>query len=298
MKKLFFLLANLYIHYFNSYCQCDSMSCCSINGVDINPAAIVNGHQHEAGKWMFSYSYMNSFLKNNYSGTSKISDQSIFEKYDMLPVNMHMDMHMLMGMYGFSNKLSLMVMLNYVYMNMDMKMLTGQMNVSGKTMTMGTMDMTSTSQGLSDTKISALYNLLSTNRHSIIADVGFSIPTGSITKTEKDDISFFGQTQVYDMQTGTGTFDILPGITFIYHRPSYLIGAQAISVIHPYYNSQGYKLGNELTVNTWVAYEWWEKLSVSLRLNYNIKGQIQGFDANIPASLEPGADPKNMESLF
>jgi hypothetical protein len=236
---------------------------------------------------------MNSYLQNNYSGSSKISDQSIFEKYDMSPVNMRMDMHMLMGMYGFSNKLSLMVMLNYVYSYMDMKMLAGQMSVVNNMMNMGTMDMTSTSQGFSDTKISVLYNLLSANKHSIIADVGFSVPTGSIAKTEKNDISFYGQTEVYNMQTGSGTFDFLPGITYVYHQPFYQIGAQATSVIHPYYNSQGYKLGNELTVNTWAACEWWQKLSVSFRLNYNVAGQIQGSDSNIPALLEPGADPKN-----
>jgi len=265
-----------------------------MNEIDINPAAILNGHQHMAGMWMFSYNYMYSNMQNNYSGTTKVSDQTIFEKYVMSPTYMRMDMHMLMGMYGISNKLSLMFMVNYLYMNMNMKMLSGQMNMNNMPgMGSSTMDMTSTSQGFGDTKISGMYNLLSKNCHSLIADIGLSIPTGSINKTDKDYTTFYGQKQAYNMQTGSGTFDFMPGITYVYRQNSYALGAQTMSVIHPYYNSQGYKLGNELTLNTWAAYEWWQRVSASVRLNYNVVGQIQGSDASIPAPFEPATDSKN-----
>ena len=52
-------------------------------------------------------------------------------------------------------------------------------------------------------------------------------------------------------------------------------------------------MGNELIVNTWAAYEWWKRVSASIRLNYNVVGQIQGSDASIPAPFEPASDPKN-----
>lgn len=270
-----------------------------MNEIDINPASILNSQQHKAKMWMFAYNYMNSVMQNNYFGTAKIVDQAIFEKYIMSPATMRMDMHMLMGRYNVSNKLSLIFTVNYLYMNMDMKMLSGQMDMTNMPgMGSSTMDMTSTSHGFGDTKISGMYNLLSRTGHSLIADVGLSIPTGSINKTDKDIIPLYGQKLAYNMQTGSGTFDFIPGITYIYRPKAYALGAQAISVIHPYYNSLGYKLGNELTVNTWAAYEWWQSLSASVRINYNVSGHIQGYDASIPPSLEPSADPKNYGGSF
>lgn len=290
MKRRLFLFLGMFCSAFNLFSQCDSMNGCRMNDMDMNSVAVLDGHQHKAGMWMFSYSYMNSLMQNNYSGITKVSDQSIFEKYIMSPINMRMDIHMLTGMYGVSNKLSLMVMLNYNYRNMDMKMLSGQMNMG---MGSPSMTMKSTSRGLGDTKVSSRYNLVSTKGHSLTADVGLSLPTGSINKTEKDDLTRYGEKQVYMMQTGSGTFDLLPGITYSYRKTTYTLGAQATAVIHPYYNRQGYKLGNEFSVSAWSAYEWLKNTSVYLRLNYNMSGQIQGADPGISTPLEPAADTKN-----
>jgi len=160
------------------------------------------------------------------------------------------------------------------------------------------MEMSTTSKGIGDTKISGLYRLLSMNGHYLIADIGLSIPTGSINKKEKDDINLYGEKQVYMMQTGSGTFDFLPGLTYLYRQNAYALGVQASSIIHPYYNNCGYKLGNELTLNSWASYQWMQKISASLRLNYTFSGQIQGFDSAISPSNEPAADPKNYGGSF
>lgn len=261
----------------------------------MNSSNMLNRHQTQAGMWMFSYSYMNSFMENNYSGTTKVSDQNIFEKYIMSPVNMRMDMHMLTGMYGFSNKLSLMVMIDYNYMNMKMKMLPGGMNMG---MGSSPMTMNSTSHGFGDTKISGLYKINSANGHSLSVDVGFSLPTGSINKTEKVDISHYGEKEVYMMQTGSGTFDWLPGISYTYQQNKYSLGAEATALIHPYFNRLGYKLGNEFSVNAWTTYEWLQNTTVTLRLNYTTSGRIQGSDPDISAVMEPAADPQNYGGSF
>jgi len=296
MKRRLLLTLGMFCFYVNAFSQsdamkCDSMKCCGMN-VDINPAAVISGHQHSAGMWMFSYSYMNSSLQSNFSGTTKVSDQSIFGKYIMSPGPMRMDMHMLMGMYGVSDKLSLMAMFNYVSMKMDMKMLSSQMNMNNMT-GMSSSTMTSTSHGLGDTKVSGIYRLRSANGHFLIADVGLSIPSGSINKTEKNNIELYGNKNAYMMQTGSGTLDFLPGITYLYCRNAYAVGVQATSAIHPFYNRQGYKLGDEFAVSSWYAYEWKRATSVSFRLNYNSTAQIQGSDIGISAPLEPANDTKN-----
>ncbi len=271
------------------------MQSCGMTVKDISPAGIDYSHIHKAGNWMFSYSYMNSMLQHNYSGSSKISDQKVFEKYVMLPVNMQMDMHMLMSMYGITDKLSLICMFSYIYMNMDMTMLSGEMNMD---MGSSDMNMSSTSQGFGDTKITAVYSLYSSNGKSLIANVGISVPTGSINKTEVDLTTIYGDRVAYMMQTGSGTFDFLPGISYIYRKMDSQIGFQAESVIHSYYNHNGYKLGNELDLNSWAAYSFWKNFSCSFRLNYELSGKIQGADPEVFAPLEPDADPKNYGGSF
>ena len=290
MKRLLVLFLGMLCYTANSFSQTEAMHCCNMNSSNV-----LNGHQTQAGMWMFSYSYMNSFMQNNYTGTTKVSDQTIFEKYLMSPVNMHMDMHMLTGMYGLSDKLSVMVMVDYNSMSMEMKMLPGGMNMG---MGSSPMTMKSTSHGFGDTKISGIYQFYSFNGHSISADLGLSLPTGSINKTEKVDISHYGDKVPYMMQTGSGTFDWFPAISYNYLRTKYSIGAEATALIRPYFNRLGYKLGNEFSVNTWTTYEWLKNTTVTLRLNYTVAGRIQGSDPDISAVTEPAADPQNYGGSF
>ena len=293
MKRVLFLFLGILCLADNLFGQNDAMNCCSMNNMDMN--SVLEGPQHKAGMLMFTYSFMNSLMQNNYSGTNKVNDQFIFNRYLMSPENMQMDMHMLSGMYGVSDRFTIMVMLNYNYMSMNMKMLSGQMNMSGMS---SSISMKSTSQGLGDTKISGQYNLISANRQFLSAVFGLSLPTGSIYKTDKENLEFYGDRQVYMMQTGSGTFDLAPGLTYLYRPDKYVLGAQMTTVIHPYYNRQGYKLGNEFSVNSWAAYEWINNTSFSFRLNYNLTSPIKGFDNSISAPLEPAADPKNYGGSF
>ena len=293
MRRVLFLLLGILCFADNLFSQGEAMNCFNMNNMDMN--SVLDGPQHKAGMWMFIYSCMDSRIQNNFSGTTKVNDQFIFDRYLMSPENMQMDMHMLSGMYGVSDKLTLMVMLNYNYMSMNMKMLSGQMNMNGMLSSTG---MKSTSQGLGDTKISGIYNLISAKGHFLSAVLGMSLPTGSIYKTEKDNLEFYGDRQVYMMQTGSGTFDLAPGLTYLYRPDKYALGTQVTTVIHPYYNRQGYKLGNEFSVNTWASYEWIKNTGLTFRLNYNLTGQIQGFDSTISIPLEPAADPKNYGGSF
>ena len=274
--------------------QNNSISCACDEQKNLSPAGIMTGHQHMAHMWMFSYSFMSSIWNGNLSGSSKVNDTYIFEKYVMAPKQMQMDEHMLMGMYGLSDKLSIMLMLNYQVMNMIMNMLTSSMQMAG-TMNMSTTstEMQTKSHGFGDTKIYASYNLLSGKSRSVVLDVGMSIPTGSTTKTEQYNEMIYGQRLSYMMQLGSGTFDLLPGITYNYHKQNFSWSAQLSSILHPYYNHAGYKLGNELTLNTWAAYQWTHWFSSSFRISANSAGKIQGSDTQIYESVEPAAAHSN-----
>ena len=163
---------------------CDSsMSVtCDCASKDLSPAGIMLGHEHPKGAWKISYRYMSTYSKGNATGTTSVDDNYIFNNYLMAPQNMRMDMHMVMAMYGITNKLSVMAMFNYNVMSMNMNMLPGtmHMHMDGGTMVMSANDNTSMhshSSGLGDTKLYAVYSLMNKKIHHVIVSAGFNLPT-------------------------------------------------------------------------------------------------------------------------
>lgn len=215
----------------------------------------------------------------------------------MSPQNMRMDMHMVMAMYGISNKFSVMTMFNYNVTSMNMNMLPGtmHMHMNGSTMVMTeatSNTMTSHSSGLGDTKLYVVYALLNRNIHHVLLSEGFNIPTGSIrVKGGSDDMMYEGQRLPYMMQMGSGSFDFMPGITYLLKTNNTSFSAQINSVIRPFNNSLNYHLGNELTANAWIAHKWLPWISTSLRVESNSIGAIVGQDPELIQVMEPDANP-------
>jgi hypothetical protein len=97
----------------------------------------------------------------------------------------------------------------------------------------------------------------------------------------------------YMMQLGSGTLDFSPGITYTYIKNNFSWSTSLTSVMHPFYNKAGYKLGNALILDTWAAYHWVHRLTSTLRFSAGNTGYIQGNDAHIYESVEPASDPSN-----
>ena len=266
--------------------------CCS---TDPTPSGVMISHVHQKHQWMLSYRYMNMNMGNMQQGTEKISDDQVFQNYLMSSNRMRMDMHMLMVMYGVSNRLTLMGMLNYNVMSMDMSMLPGSMHMHMAGMTMGTetMDMRMNSSGFSDVKLTALYGLINKPNHHLLLSGGLSIPVGSIEVMGGASSMYAGQRVPYNMQLGSGTWDLLPGINYLYQKNKITFSSQITSVIRTGYNNVGYKLGNEFTFNNWFAFQWSRNFSSSARLEGYTSEAIQGSDATLYAGYEPAANPNN-----
>ena len=283
-----------------SISQSDSIETCNascICSTDPTPAGVMISHVHSKNEWMVSYRYMNMGMNGLQSGVKSISENDVFTNYIMSPSSMQMDMHMLMGMYGITDRLTAMVMLNYTTSSMDMNMFStdghnhaGMDGMSTSTMSNHTMKST----GLSDSKIQFLYGLKKHVNYQVLANLGCNIPNGSIeVKGASNDMMYPSNRLPYGMQLGSGTFDLLPGITYLYQKNDLTFSVQASSVVRLGYNQVGYKLGNEASINTWIAYTWLDNLSSSLRFEGNIASEIQGIDPTIYSFGEPSANRLN-----
>ncbi len=276
------------------YSQEDSLSCCHecVCLFDPTPSGVMISHVHKKRQWMFSYRYMNMNMGNMLIGKQKVSDEYIFTNYLMSAGNMQMDMHMLMGMYGLTNRLTLMGMLNYISSSMDMKMLSGTVHTHNG-VSSDKMDMTMKTSGLSDLKVHMLYGLVNRSRHHLLLSAGLSIPSGNVNIKGGSNSMYKDERLPYSMQLGSGTVDVLPGLNYLYQKGKITWSSQITSVIRIGNTKIGYRLGNEITTNHWLAFRWANNFSSSIRLEGSTAEYIKGMDKTLYPGNEPAANPYN-----
>ena len=96
------------------------------------------------------------------------------------------------------------------------------------------------------------------------------------------------------MQLGSGTWDLMPGITWLGQTDRFSLGAQALGTIRLGENDEDYTLGDSITGNFWGAMPLADWLSISSRISVTSWGNIDGRDKNLPppaAMIVPTADP-------
>lgn len=241
------------------------------------PIGVMGDHTHSAGEWMFSYRYRFMDMDGNREGTDNLSDAEVLQQFPVTPVRMTMQMHALGVMYAPTNDLTLMAMVPYVFKEMDHVTRRG-------------VRFTTNSEGFGDIKLTALYKVLDQSQQRLHLNIGMSFPTGSI---EERDNTPAGDDQIlpYPMQIGSGTFDLLPGITYLGQSNNWSWGSQAIATLRLGENSNDYRLGNQLMLTGWTAYNWTDWLSTSIRLNGQTWGNIDGSDSRLNPMMIPTADP-------
>lgn len=242
---------------------------------------------------MLSYRYMNMGMSEPVAGNTPINEMDIYAHYLTLSDKMRMDMHMLMAMYGITNRFTIMAMFNYNYNNMNMPLSPYASTHNHATNTDGSVASHSmTAHGIGDTKLQLLYALVHRPESQLLLSAGVSLPTGSIRKKYAPAM-YADKRLPYAMQLGSGTYDVLPAISYMYQWPKCTFSTQLTSVIRTGSNSVGYRLGNEFTYNTWLAYQWLKPLSTSLRFEAAATGTISGYDSQLYAYTEPSANPYN-----
>lgn len=200
-----------------------------------------------------------------------------------------MQMHMLGLMFAPCDFVTLAAMLPVMRNDMDHRMRTGR-------------TFRTHSDGIGDLKFSALIPVFERENHRIHLNAGLSFPIGEID--EHGDLPTGpNQRLPYPMQLGSGTWDLLPGITYQGHTENWSWGLQGLGTIRPGRNRIGYSLGNRYETTLWGAHRWTSWFSNSVGLKYSIWQNIGGRDPGLNQALVPTADTnsrggKRMDFLF
>jgi hypothetical protein len=268
---------------------------CLENGNDPTPVSVMISHVHNKNEGMVSYKYMNMRMNGILAGTKTVDRNTVFNDYLMSPEKMHMDMHMVMGMYGITDKLTLMGMLNVNTIDMYMSMFTASGHQHSGTSTSDTsMAHFMHTSGLGDVKLSAFYSLIKRHNYQLLLGAGVSVPVGNFkVKGANDDAMYPNKNYAYAMQLGSGTYDFLPCVSYLLQHNKATFSSQLSGTIRTGYNSLGYKLGNEMALNTWFAYQFFPFFSSSVRIEGNIVDKIEGYNPSLYAYNEPSANAVN-----
>ncbi|MDE0155504.1 MAG: transporter [Gammaproteobacteria bacterium] len=275
------------------------------NAADHAPIGVMGDHMHEKGEFMLSYRFMHMDMQGNRAGTDSIDADTIVTTVPnrffgrpmqpptlrIVPTSMSMDMHMFGAMYAPADGLTLMVMGMYMEKDMEHTTYMGGMgtNVRGSFRVK--------TDGIGDTRVSGLVRLHDGGVHRLHLNAGVSFPTGSTSKTHEILTPMGARPTVrvpYAMQPGSGTYDLMPGITYNGHSGKVYWGGQYMGTFRLGEN-HGYSLGDKHTLSAWLNYQWRPFISTSLRLQYEMLRSIEGMDPMIAGPVQT-ADPGNYGS--
>jgi hypothetical protein len=228
-----------------------------------------------AETWMVGYQFMSENLDGMLGGTDGISEASVLNRFQTTPTGMTMRTHMGMIMYAPADRFTLMAMLPQVGMSM------GELHRDGTRST-------ERSEGIGDLELRGLYSLYAAKdlHHRMLANFGVGFPTGSVNHRDAE-----GLRLEYPMQTGSGTFSLLPGFTYLGQVLPWSWGAEFNSTVRLGRNEHGYRLGNRYEPRMWVAQQLASWVSLSAGASGEVWKNIHGSDAQLDPTDEPTKDP-------
>jgi len=246
------------------------------------PIGVMDDHVHARGELMLSYRFMHMRMDGNRDGTKHLSPGDVLARgFLATPLDMDVGMHMLGAMYAPLDQLTLMLMLPYIEKSMD------HLNAMG-------LKFRTESDGIGDLQLSGLLRVWENDRHHFHLNAGFGFPTGSIDQKDFVPVPMMGlqrQRLPYPMQLGSGSFSVLPGLTYTGKTARWSWGAQALGTVYLDTNAHHYRLGNRFAGTAWLQRSWLKWLSTSARLKGSVWGNYAGADPGLNPALVPTADP-------
>ena len=187
------------------------------------------------------------------------------------PLRMGMTMHMLDLMLGLSERASLMLMPQYMTMRMDSRLLEGQ-GPAGPATHFGRHE----SGGPGDTQLHLLLALQDSPGERWLLGLGVSAPTGDTGLSHRRSHQQAPGAMDYAMQTGSGTWDLLPSLTWLRSAGPWGWGLQLGATRRLGSNDAGYALGDRWQAAGWVSRRLAPSLSATLRASRSVDGPIRG----------------------
>ncbi|MDE0427355.1 MAG: transporter [Candidatus Poribacteria bacterium] len=247
------------------------------------PIGVMADHGHKIGEMMLAYRFMAMDMRGLQSRATLVETADILKDFKMAPTQMRMQMHMLGAMFAPHNRVTLMAMTNYQRNTMQMEG-SHQHTHGDHKHPIGHHEMSSA--GIGDTKIAVLPTIWKSHGLTILANLGVSLPTGSIAKKDETD-----NLLPYPMQLGSGSFQVIPGVTLFGFHNMWSYGGQLRGGFPLNINISGYRHGNTFNATAWGARRINNWISLSSRLLLSRRGNITGSHPDLNPNMTPSHRP-------
>lgn len=246
------------------------------------PAGIMGDHVHEQGEFMAEYKYMNMYMNGNRTGTRRLSDQQALTfgqsqgtNFGATPTDMTMEMHMLHFMRGVTDDVTAYAMINLPALSMNH--ITGPANPQGPGVPFSTHN-----SGIGDTRFGALVRSHNTDQAELIWNLGFSIPTGDISRRSSAPTGGrVAQELPYPMRLGSGSFAFRPGVTYKRYYEQGSFGSQFQTNLPLGPNWDNYTVSDTYRLNQWYSHLLTERTAASFRVENLWRSNFEGADPEL-----------------
>ncbi len=189
--------------------------------------------------------------------------------------------------YGVTKDISVVLNAGWIEKHVDLMTFNGTSGIIPRGMSnVGT-------ESLQDTQLAGIWRVYQDPIHRVQLNLGMSFPTGSdhnlATNLQPTGTWSTGRA-FYIMQTGTGTFDVMPGVLYGGALGPWSWGLSYRARLPLGVNPEGYMWGNYQEANGWAGYAWLPGFTTTFRITGNIQDHIVGADPLIVGRIQ-AADP-------
>ena len=265
------------------------------------PDGMMGDQMLDEGEIAFAYGFGHMDMSGLMDGDSHVTPAEVLAmpnpfagrpgqpaNYRVVPDSMTAERHVIGAAYGVTDWLTLRVRGSHVRKTMEMRVF----EPMGTTLT-GIAS--GTSSGVGDTEVAGITRLFDDGATHLHATLGASLPTGSITE-EGTMLTPMGGVMTmrrpYGMQLGSGTVDLLPGISLTERAGRFAYGARVEGVLRLGRNDEGYSLGDGAVASLWGSAMLLPGLMAQASVTGSTLGAIDGQDDAIFGPM-PTADPAN-----
>jgi hypothetical protein len=240
----------------------------------IAPAGVLGDHTLKSSRMLISYRYNVTAFDGNLDGTHPVGIADILRSFSFAPLRETFQQHLILFEYAPTDDLTMMFRLPIQEIDIEYVGRNGAPLHTANTQ-------------LSDVPITFMYALRRWNRQQIHLNFGLSTPTGLID-TLTNHVVAGSPNLGYPQRTSSGTWDLLPGLTYTGQSDRWTWGGQALGTVRMGRNRFNYTLGDRVDLTAWAARRWTRGLSSSARLDFQIVGNGRGVGDYRPnPSLPP-----------
>lgn len=240
------------------------------------PAGIVGDRVLPAGTVELRYTFSNTSFQGVQLGTEVVGLGSVLDYYDTSPFQRRDREHRAVLSFGASESFTLLVDARWIDRNRD---------VADEEFFI-----TTNSSGLGDVLVEGLASVFDGDAAKVALSGGVEIPLGS-TDQRGDLLVLQDQVLPYEMQLGSGSISIVPGVSAQLQNEFGTVGAQMKARLRINDNDRDYRLGDVVEANGWVAYKLNDFFAVTSGVRASSWGSIEGVADDVDVGRDPGEDP-------